>query len=80
MADLEQQSSVHSKEKATTVGVDESSSTEEGQVIDISNTYVGALGRVSRWLEHFGVESRGYQRVLPEERSKQSFWGLCLIW
>lgn len=54
--------------------------TGEAQVVEISQTYLGKLGKFSRWLEGFGVESRGFQRVLPEERTPQSFWGLCLIW
>lgn len=52
----------------------------EAHVVDIADTYVGVLGRVSKKLEGYGFESRGYQRVLPDERTKQSYWGLCLIW
>lgn len=51
-----------------------------GQVISISNTYWGILGRWSKKLDSFGVEARGIQRVTSEERSPQSYWGLCIIW
>lgn len=52
----------------------------DGRIVSISSQYWGILGRWSRKLDSYGVEARGIQRVLPEERSPQSYWGLCLIW
>ncbi|KAF8852366.1 hypothetical protein BDZ45DRAFT_600052 [Acephala macrosclerotiorum] len=55
----------------------------EGEVLppkDISTSYWGVLGKWSRKLESLGVEARGIQPVLPEERTPQSYWGLCMIW
>lgn len=52
----------------------------DGRVVSISNSYWGILGRWSKKLDSYGVEARGIQRVLPEERSPQSYWGLCLLW
>jgi hypothetical protein len=52
----------------------------DGHVVNISSTYWGILGTWSKKLESLGFEARGIQRVTSEERSKQSFWGLCLIW
>lgn len=80
MADLERRNCVNTQEKTTSIGVDNSISTEEGHTINISDTYTGHLGAISRWLEGYGIESRGFQHVLPQERSKQSIWSLCLTW
>lgn len=78
MSDLEAQSKTNEKTGEHTIVVDVT--TGEPHIINISQSYLGKLGQFSRWLETFGVESRGFQRVLPEERTPQSFWGLCLIW
>lgn len=34
----------------------------------------------SEKLDAFGFESRGIERVQPEERKKQNWWALSLIW
>ncbi|KUJ19432.1 uncharacterized protein LY89DRAFT_642482 [Mollisia scopiformis] len=47
---------------------------------DISSSYWGVLGKWSRKLESLGVEARGIQPVRPDERTPQSYWGLCMIW
>lgn len=52
----------------------------DGEIVNISSTYWGILGTWSRKLESLGFEARGIQRVTAAERSKQSYWGLCLIW
>lgn len=38
------------------------------------------LAYYSRKLDAFGFESRGIERVQPEERKKQNWWALSLIW
>jgi hypothetical protein len=80
MSDLEAHQDSLNKEKATEHTTVIDTNNGETRIIDISDSYVGTLGKISRWLEGFGVESRGFQRVLPEERTNQSYWGLCLIW
>lgn len=68
-------------DKFREVGVNElNQDIVDGRVVSISSTYWGVLGRWSRKLDGYGVEARGIQRVLPEERSPQSYWGLCLLW
>lgn len=70
-----------SSDKLREVGVNElNQEIVDGQVVTISSQYWGLLGRWSRKLDSYGVEARGIQRVLPEERSPQSYWGLCLLW
>jgi len=44
------------------------------------NGFFGKMRYYSRKLDSLGMEARGIERVLPEERTPQSFWGLCLIW
>lgn len=80
MFDLEASPDGYVKEKATshTIVIDETIG--ETHVVDINDGYLPGFRTLSKFLERFGVESRGFQRVLPEERSPQSFWGLCLIW
>ncbi|KAF2091733.1 cytosine-purine permease [Saccharata proteae CBS 121410] len=43
-------------------------------------TWTGKLGRISKKLDSIGVEARGIERVLPEERSPQGWLSLTLIW
>jgi hypothetical protein len=82
MDDCETQREKRALEQNASASVVDAHSDHVGEVSEerLAQGYLPGFRTVSRKLAAFGVESRGIERVLPEERSPQSTWGLCLIW
>ncbi|KAH8669072.1 permease for cytosine/purines, uracil, thiamine, allantoin-domain-containing protein [Xylariales sp. PMI_506] len=64
-------------------GVDVSGDSISVTAADVENKPTTILEKIGYWakkLDSYGFESRGIQRVQPEERTKQNWLAICLVW